>query len=261
MHRHKFNKIQFFYEDIDYITPPPSSTISTTEEISPELVVIYEPILHGFCPTAIKLRENQIQNYNEFIHRTISVARGRSVCLPIFDVEDDGIIETAHRLSKLDSCIFVNIPVIKPDTKSNMKVIKRLHRRGVSINVTGIYTKTQIDSIKNCFGKDVPTIVNISCDRIRDLGYDCKPVIAHAVNTWKHMKNIKILWGGCQTLYDIIVAKQSGAHIISIPKLILTQLSAMATDGANKDYSLTEASKQEVIQTIHHATMGNIFLN
>jgi transaldolase len=94
----------------------------------------------------------------------------------------------------------------------------------MQINVTAIFNKEEIDSLKDCFGMETNVIISIFGGRINDYGLDCSDIIKHAVETFKEYKNIKILWAACRSVYNIIEAKKQGAHIITVPESVLSKI-------------------------------------
>jgi transaldolase len=154
----------------------------------------------------------------------------------------------SKKIQSYDKSIYVKIPIIKTDNKPNSDIIKKLHDQGIQINVTAIFTKEQIDAVKNCFNHVTPVIISVFGGRINDSGLDCSNVVKHAVETFKDYKNIKILWAACRTIYNMFEAKNQGAHIVTVPDTVLARM-----------YRIKQTPEEAAIETVN--TFRNDGLN
>jgi len=137
------------------------------------------------------------------------------------------------KIQSYDSSIYVKIPIIKTNGKINVSIVSKLHKEGIQINVTAIFYKEQIDSLKDCFTMDTNVIISIFGGRINDYGLDCRNIVEYAVKTFKEYKNIKILWAACRSVYNIMEAYQQGAHIITVPESVLLKINRLNEDPNN----------------------------
>jgi transaldolase len=202
-------------------------------EKSDEIEIYYDGVkikdfngeeISGFTTNISFLKAAGIQNYDEFIKDCLVYSTGRPISFQLYDDNDDDIETMAKKIQSYSPSIFVKVPVIKTDNSSNANIIKKLHDQGIQINCTVIFTKEQIDSLKDCFGKEINVIISIFAGRINDCGIDCTDVVKHAVDTFKEYKNIKILWAACRTVYNIVEAQNQGAHIVTVPDSVLTRM-------------------------------------
>jgi transaldolase len=106
----------------------------------------------------------------------------------------------------------------------NNLIISKLHKENIQINVTAIFSKEEIESLKECFGIDTKVIISIFGGRINDYGLDCTDIVKYAVETFKEYKNVKILWAACRSVYNIVEANNQGAHIITVPETVLSKM-------------------------------------
>ncbi len=181
-------------------------------------------MIKGFTTNISFLKQAGIKNYDEFIKECLLYTNNRPISFQLYDDEDSEIETTAKKIQSYHPSIFVKIPVIKTDGTFNNSIISKLHNEKVQVNVTAIFTKEQIDSLKNCFGKDTEVIISVFGGRINDSGIDCTDVVKHAVDTFKEYKNIKILWAACRTIYNIIEANNQNAHIVTVPESVLSRM-------------------------------------
>jgi transaldolase len=182
------------------------------------------PLIKGFTTNISFLKQAGITDYDKFIKESLLYTNKRPVSFQLYDDDDTSIETTAKKIQSYDDSIFVKIPVIKTTGEYNNSIISKLHEENIQINVTAIFTKEQIDSLKNCFGKKTQVIISVFGGRINDSGIDCTDVVKHAVDTFKDFKNVKILWAACRTIYNIIEANHHGSHIVTAPDSVLSRL-------------------------------------
>lgn len=180
--------------------------------------------IKGFTTNISFLKAANITDYDAFIKDCLQYSSGRPISFQLYDDTDDSIERTARKIQSYDPSIFVKIPVIKTDGTYNTDVIRNLHNQQIRINVTVIFTKDQIDSLKSCFGTETDVIISVFAGRINDSGIDSTEVVNYAVNTFKDCPNIKILWAACRTIYNIFEAQAQGADIVTVPDTVLSRL-------------------------------------
>jgi len=196
--------------------------------------------IKGFTTNISFLKVAGIQNYDEFIKDCLQHTKGRPISFQLFEDEDEVIETVAKKIQSYHQSIYVKIPVIKTNNNPNSEIIKKLHDQRIKINVTVIFTKEQIDSVKNCFGHDTPVIISVFGGRINDSGLDCCDVVKHAVETFKNYKNIKILWAACRTIYNMFEARNQGAHIVTVPDSVLSRM-----------YRIKQTPEEAAIDTVN----------
>ena len=182
------------------------------------------PLIKGFTTNISFLKQAGITDYDKFIKESLLYTNKRPISFQLYDEDDSDIEKTAQKIQSYDTSIFVKIPVIKTSGAYNNTVISKLHKENIQINVTAIFTKEQIDSIKGCFGTETNVIISVFGGRINDSGIDCTDVVKYAIDTFKEFKNIKILWAACRTIYNVIEANNQGSHIVTAPDTVLSRL-------------------------------------
>ena len=220
--------------------------------------------INGFTTNISFMKEAGITDYDNFIKESLKYSTGRPISFQIYDDADDEIESSVKKIYSYDNIylamaneyensIFVKIPVIKTDSTFNNSIIKKLHNEKIQINVTAIFTKSQIDSLKECFNKDTKVIISVFGGRINDSGLDCTDVVKYAVDTFNKYTNIKILWAACRTIYNMFEAEKQGAHIVTVPDSVLKRITRIGEDP-------TEASIKQVKQFRQDGLNGKIKL-
>ena len=130
-----------------------------------------------------------------------------------------------------NSPVYVKIPIIGPNGDSFVSLVKELvFTNNYSINTTCVYTKDQIDELEFLNDTTIPTIVSLFCGRIGDTGHDPMDIVNYAVSKFRNNDNVKILWAGCQRVYDILAADRSHCDIITVPEGVLKKINRLGTE-------------------------------
>jgi transaldolase len=108
-----------------------------------------------------------------------------------------------------------------PFTEVGLRVTHILARRGVPTNVTCVmsFNQAYLAVLAGC------TYVSIFSGRVRDMGYDVRPVIAETraqIDREKH--GARIIVGSVRHFMDVNESLFAGAHIITVPPPILRKM-------------------------------------
>jgi transaldolase len=206
-------------------------------------------LIKGFTTNISFLKQAGISDYDKFIKESLLYSKNRPISFQLYDDDDDDIEKTATRISSYDSSIYVKIPVIKTTGKFNTDIISKLHKKGLQINVTAIFTKDQIDSLKDCFDNKTNVIISVFGGRVNDSGLDCTDLVKYAVDSFKNFKNIKILWAACRTIYNIIEANNQNAHIVTVPESVLSRLYRLNQSPAEASLETVNTFKKDGIDS------------
>jgi transaldolase len=108
-----------------------------------------------------------------------------------------------------------------PLTEIGIRVIHTLAGRGVASNATCMMSMNQAYLAALAGAK----YVSLFYGRIRDMGYDARPVIA-ATRALIDAEKIdgKIIVGSVRHLMDVNESLEAGAHIVTVPPTILRKM-------------------------------------
>ena len=70
-------------------------------------------------------------------------------------------------------------------------MIKSLSKENIKLNITAIFTKSQINTVYKFLDKSTPTIISIFAGRITDTGRNPVKIIKYANRLFKETLNIK----------------------------------------------------------------------
>ena len=85
--------------------------------------------------------------------------------------------------------------------------IKELNSQNIKLNITAVYTVSQVRKIIKKIDKNSKTIISIFAGRMSDVGKDPVPIIKESVRLTKKLKNVKILCASTREAYNYLQAK------------------------------------------------------
>jgi transaldolase len=108
-----------------------------------------------------------------------------------------------------------------PFSEIGLRVLHQLVQKGVHTNVTCLmsFNQAYLASLAGA------TYVSLFSGRVRDMGYDVKPVIQETRNILDREKLAsQIIVGSVRHMMDVNEALQCGAHILTVPPAILRKM-------------------------------------
>ncbi len=178
-------------------------------------------LIKGFTTNPSLMRSSGVLNYLKFAKQVLKIVKRKPVSFEIFADDANNIMSQALKIKELGKNVFVKIPIITTNNKSNADLIVKLNRMGIKINVTAIFTLNQSLPLIKKLDKKTEIILSIFAGRIADTGVNPKAEIKKHISACKKKKNIKILWASVREVYNIIEAEEVKCHIVTVPPNIL----------------------------------------
>ena len=178
-------------------------------------------LIKGFTTNPSLMRSSGVLNYLKFAKQVLKIVKRKPVSFEIFADDANNIMSQALKIKELGENVFVKIPIITTNNKSNADLIVKLNRMGIKINVTAIFTLNQSLPLIKKLDKKTEIILSIFAGRIADTGVNPKAEIKKHISACKKKKNIKILWASVREVYNIIEAEEVKCHIVTVPTSIL----------------------------------------
>jgi transaldolase len=194
---------------------------------SANLAEIEEALARGFVAgittnPSIMAREERV-DFVEHVHRIIALLRrhGREVPLSVeVSVEDpDEMLDQAVKFVAAFRYPLLSVKV--PIGWNELRVIAELRRRDIRVNCTCCMSFNQAYMAALAGANYVSLFYN----RIRDIGYDARSVVAETVRAFREGGlAAEVIVGSIRHLYDVNEAFSGGAHIVTVPFKFLPQL-------------------------------------
>jgi transaldolase len=151
------------------------------------------------------------------IKEIVEVSRG-DVSVELTTENEKAMLEEAakyHAWNPQRICIKV------PFSETGMRVLHQLVQKGVHTNVTCLmsFNQAYLASLAGA------TYVSLFSGRVRDMGYDVRPIIQETRDILDREKLAsKIIVGSVRHMMDVNEALQCGAHILTVPPAILRKM-------------------------------------
>ena len=182
-------------------------------------------LVSGFTTNPTLMRLSGAKNYKNYSLKLLRICNKKPISLEVFADTFIQMIEQARIINSWGKNIYVKIPVINSKGSFSGKVINILSYQGIKLNITAVYTVTQVRKILKCINKKSKTIISIFAGRMADAGKNPIPIIKESVRLTKKLKNAEILWASTREAYNYTQAKQCGCSIITMPPSIIKRIS------------------------------------
>lgn len=210
------------------------------------------PIIKGFTTNPSLMKKNGIADYALFASELLDIIKNKPISFEVFADELDEMEAQALKINSWGENVYVKIPVTNTKGISVVSLIKSLQKKKIKLNITAIFTKSQIEEILLNLRDDVPSIISIFCGRIADTGQDPGEIIRFAREKINKNSKVKILWASTRELLNIFQANDLETDIITVPNELLKKLNLI---GKNLDeYSL------ETVQSFYQDAKSSKYL-
>ena len=183
------------------------------------------PLVSGFTTNPSLMKLSGAKNYKKYSQKLLSVCTKKPISLEVFADKGNQMVEQAYKINSWGKNVYVKIPVVNSRGYFSGKVINQLSNRGIKLNITAVYTVTQVRTILKSINKKSKTIISIFAGRMGDVGKNPVPIIEKSVSLTKKLKNVKILWASTREAYNYLQAKNCGCSIITMPPIIIEKIS------------------------------------
>ena len=183
------------------------------------------PLVSGFTTNPSLMRLAGAKDYKKYSLKLLNICKTKPISFEVFADTFDQMLEQANIINSWGGNIYVKIPVVNSKGNFSGKVINILSKKGIKLNITAVYTVSQVSKIIKNINKDSKTIISIFSGRISDAGKDPIPIIKKSVYLTKKFKNIEELWASTREAYNYLQAKNCGCSIITMPSAIIEKIS------------------------------------
>ena len=170
------------------------------------------------------MRKEGVKNYKDHCTKILKLIKKKPLSVEVFADKNNEIIKQALIISKWSKNIYVKVPVINTKGIFLKDIIKNLNNREIKLNITAVFTISQLLKIRRVINKNTPVIVSIFSGRIADNGINPEPIIIKAKKIFKNFKNVKILWASVREVYNFYQAKKTKCDIITVPPSLIKKI-------------------------------------
>ena len=177
----------------------------------------------GLTTNPSLMRKSGVKNYKKFSIEILKKVVKKPISFEVFADEFSQMYKQSKVISSWAKNVYVKIPITNTKGISCKNLIQKLSDEGINLNITAIFTKSQVDTVFKNLNKKTPAIISIFAGRIADTGRDPYNIIKYAKRLFKKNLKHKILWASTREVLNIIQAEKAGADIITVPTNILNK--------------------------------------
>ena len=181
-------------------------------------------LVKGFTTNPSLMRNAGAKNYKKYSLQLLKVSNNKPISFEVFSDNFDHMLKQANKISLWGKNVYVKIPVINSKNIFMGKIIKELNQKNIKINITAVYSFTQVKKILKLINKKTKVIISIFAGRAGDTGKDPVPEFKKSIQLVKKFKNVEILWASVREPYNYLQAKQLGCQIITVPPSIIEKI-------------------------------------
>ena len=206
-----------------------------------EMVKLYkEGFVKGFTTNPTLMNKAGIKNYKQFAIDVLEQIKDLPISFEVFSDDFDEMFEQAKILNSLGNNVYVKIPIMNTKGKTSYKLINKLDKEKIKMNITAVFTKKQVNSILKNVSGETPHVISIFAGRIADTGIDPIKIMKQSLKKIKkHSQSLELLWASPREVLNIYQADEVGCDIITATPSIIEKL-------VFKNKDLTEFSRETV---------------
>ena len=201
------------------------------------------PLVSGFTTNPTLMRKAGVCDYLEFARDIAQTITDRPISFEVFSDDFRSMEREAHVLSELADNVYVKIPVTNTRGVLSARVLRRLVRDEVKVNVTALMTVEQVQRVTECLGH-APAYVSVFAGRIADTGRDPVPMMAEAVEILAEAPAAQLIWASPREVFNVVQAAGVGCHVITATNDIIKKVELLGKD--LDEFSL------ETVRMFHH---------
>ncbi len=180
-------------------------------------------IVKGFTTNPSLMRKAGAKDYAKYSKEILRITK-KPVSCEVFADDAKSMISQGNKINLWGKNVYVKVPVTNSKGKFMGKVIRKLNKNKIKLNITAVYTSKQTEQILKNINKKTKVIISIFAGRMADTGKDPIPQFRESIKISKKYKNVEILWASTREPYNYIQAKQIGCDIITVPPKIIEKI-------------------------------------
>ena len=181
-------------------------------------------IVKGFTTNPSLMRKAGAKDYESYCKKILNIVKKKPISFEVFSDNQLSMIDQGKKISEWGKNVYVKVPVVNSKNQLTGKVIKELNNNKIKLNITAVYTSSQVRKILKYIDKKTNVIISIFAGRSADAGKDPLPEFRKSIKLAKRFKNVEVLWASVREPYNYTQSKQIGCHIITIPPSIIEKI-------------------------------------
>jgi transaldolase len=194
------------------------------------------PHIAGLTTNPTLMNKAGVSDYQKFAKSVLREITNKPVSFEVFSDDLDEMESQAKTIASWGENVYIKIPITNTVGHSTSTLVRKLVNEGTKVNVTAVFTETQVHAISEVLSREVPSYVSIFAGRIADTGQDPMPIVKNSLSKLSSNPTCEVIWASPRELLNVFQANDLGCHIITATSDILGKLKLV---GKNLDeYSL-----------------------
>lgn len=189
-----------------------------------------DPMIRGFTTNPTLMKQAGVADYESFSRQVIDLVGDRPLSLEVFTDDIDEMESQALKITSWGESVFVKIPVTNTKGESTASLVSRLVDAGVKVNVTALFTATQVEVVANSLSPEIPSFVSVFAGRIADAGRDPIPIMSTALEILRPLPEARLIWASPREILNVVQADQIGCDVITVTHDLLKKLPSLGKD-------------------------------
>jgi transaldolase len=194
------------------------------------------PQIAGFTTNPTLMRKSGVIDYRGFAREILGLIPDRPISFEVFADDFAEMERQAAEIASWGENVLVKVPITNTRGESSARLLRRLARAGIRVNVTALLTLEQVRKAGECLIDGPLAKISVFAGRIADTGHDPVPLMAAAVELIRPYPNLQLIWASPRELLNVFQADAIGCHIITATSDILRKLDLIGKD--LNEYSL-----------------------
>jgi len=218
------------------------------------MLEMYEkPYIKGFTTNPTLIRKAGVTDYRAFALDVLAAMPDRPISFEVLADDPTEMERQACEIAEWGEHVYVKIPVTNTDGEPTYRLVHRLSRSGVKVNVTALMTVDQVRDVVEVLAGGAPAHISVFAGRIADTGRDPLPTLDMAIEALRGVPNAELIWASPREVLNVFQADSIGCHAITVTNDILHKLELV-------DRDLTEYSLATVRMFYDDATSAGFRL-
>ena len=180
--------------------------------------------IKGLTTNPSLMKKAGIKNYTNFSKKILTKIKKKPISFEVFSDNLDEMYKQAKIISSWGKNVYVKIPVTNSKGRNCNSIIRRLSNENVNLNITAVFTMSQINSLKKVVNPKSKSIISIFAGRIADTGRNPIEIIKKSIKIFLKYKKTEILWASTREVFNIYEANNLKCHIITVTPDVLKKL-------------------------------------
>ena len=180
-------------------------------------------IVKGFTTNPSLMRKAGAIDYTKYSKKILRITK-KPLSFEVFADDAENMIKQGLKISKWGKNVYVKVPVKNSKGRFMGKVIKKLNKSKIKLNITAVYKSYHTKQILNNIDKKTKVIISIFAGRMADRGIDPIPEFVESIKLARKFKNVEILWASTREPYNYLQAKKLNCDIITVPPSIIQKI-------------------------------------